>query len=95
MSAKKKTADFTQSVPCYVCGALEERMPKFHAYPVCTKCSDLRPGEILRLDREQQKRLGVAIACNHLLPDLGTLLTNAVSDTLGLTRRRRPRRISR
>lgn len=82
---KATTARFDLARQCFVCLALDPALKSKATIPVCDRCEALSVVQILKLDRETQKRAASALAANILFPRVGKLL---VSSAVGLFQQR-------
>lgn len=80
---RSKKADFTRALQCYVCRALDPDISRTSAFPICSRCANLSPVELVKLDPEQQKRWALANGMNLVFPKVGEILTTSFSKLLG------------
>ena len=71
------------ALQCYVCQTIEQDMPPFVAYPVCSCCLTLTPIQIVKLEPAAQKRAALALVVNTLLPELGSSLAGMLRKKFG------------
>lgn len=83
---KRKKSNDRPSAPvlqCYICQTIDEKIPPFAAYPVCTRCLQLTPLEIFNLvDRDLKKRAVLAFLSNSYLPQFSDKIVELVDKHL-------------